>query len=77
MEKGHGGEMSVYRCDWCGRFYSSPLPEGSACDNHIPEHNERLTAQIARHNEKVGRRGLVEGFAASSRKPKTHAEEGR
>ena len=36
--------MSVYRCDWCGRFYSSPLPEGSACPNHIPEHNARLTA---------------------------------
>jgi hypothetical protein len=44
---------NVYRCDWCGRFYSSALPEGSACPNHIPEHNERLAAQIARHNEKL------------------------
>jgi hypothetical protein len=44
----------VYRCEWCGRFYSSPLPEDSACPNHIPEHNERMRAQIARHNEKLG-----------------------
>jgi hypothetical protein len=45
--------MPVYRCDWCGRFYSSPLPEGSACDNHIPEHNARLSASIARHNQRL------------------------
>jgi hypothetical protein len=45
--------MPVYRCDWCGRFYSSPLPDGSACQNHIPEHNARLTASIARHNERL------------------------
>jgi hypothetical protein len=43
----------VYRCDWCGRFYSSPLPEGSACDDHIPEHNERLTRNIARFNARL------------------------
>lgn len=45
--------MTVYRCDWCGRFYSSALPEPSACANHIPEHNERLQAQIARFNAKL------------------------
>lgn len=45
--------MTVYRCDWCGRFYSSPLPEWSACDDHIPEHNARLTASIARHNARL------------------------
>jgi len=44
----------VYRCDWCGRFYSSPLPEGSACDDHIPEHNERLRASIERFNRRLG-----------------------
>lgn len=47
--------MSVYRCEWCGRFYSSPLPEDSACPNHIPEHNERLRQSIERHNAKIGR----------------------
>ena len=45
--------MPAYRCDWCGRFYSSPLPEGSACPNHIPEHNARLTADIARFNARL------------------------
>lgn len=47
--------MPVYRCEWCGRFYSSPLPEGSACLDHIPEHNERLAASIQRHNEKIAK----------------------
>lgn len=46
-------QMTVFRCDWCGRFYSSPLPEGSACDNHIPEHNARLRASIERHNARL------------------------
>lgn len=45
--------MPVYRCDWCGRFYSSPLPEGSACPSHIPEHNERLRRQIAAFNARL------------------------
>jgi hypothetical protein len=44
---------NTYRCDWCGRFYSSPLPEGSACPNHIPEHNARLTASIKRFNQRL------------------------
>lgn len=47
--------MAVYRCEWCGRFYSSPLPEPSACDDHIPEHNARLTAQIAKFNERIAK----------------------
>lgn len=45
--------MNVYRCEWCGRFYASAAPEGSACPNHIPEHNKRLSEQIARHNERL------------------------
>jgi hypothetical protein len=45
--------VTVYRCDWCGRFYSSQLPEGSACPNHINEHNERLAESIKRHNDKL------------------------
>jgi len=45
--------MSLFRCDWCGRFYSSPLPEGSACDNHIIEHNERLQRSIERFNGRL------------------------
>lgn len=44
---------SLYRCDWCGRFYSSPLPEPSACQNHIPKHNELLRKQIERFNERL------------------------
>jgi len=43
----------TYRCDWCGRFYSSPLPEGSACESHIQEHNERLRKSIERFNAKL------------------------
>lgn len=57
--------MNVYRCDWCGRFYSSPLPEGSACPNHIPEHNERLHESIRRFNERL----QVAGPARQREKP--------
>lgn len=45
--------MTVYRCDWCGRFYSSPLLEGSSCANHIPEHIERHRRSIERHNQRL------------------------
>jgi hypothetical protein len=45
--------MPVYRCEWCGRFYSSPLPEGTACENHIMEANERLERDIARFNARL------------------------
>ena len=45
--------MAVYRCEWCGRFYSSPLPEPSGCEAHIREANERLARQIAAHNERI------------------------
>lgn len=40
--------MSVYRCDWCGRFYSSPLPESTACPNHIREANEKFSKEMAK-----------------------------
>src|SRR5687768_4039702 len=53
--------MSRYRCSWCGRFYSSPLPEDSACDNHIPEHNAQLAASIARHNWRIQQSLGVDG----------------
>jgi hypothetical protein len=52
----------VYRCEWCGRFYSSPLPEDSACPDHIPEHNERLKRQIERHNARLERRRLDDEY---------------
>lgn len=48
--------MTTYRCEWCGRFYSSALPEPSACLDHIPEHNARLEADIARFNAKLAAR---------------------
>jgi hypothetical protein len=51
----------VYKCEWCGRFYSSPLPDRSACDAHIPEHNERLSKSIKRFNAKLKSRATAEG----------------
>lgn len=47
---------TIYRCEWCGRFYASPLPEGSACPNHIPEHNERLRVSIEAFNSRLRER---------------------
>ena len=44
---------TVFRCDWCGRFYSSHLPEGSACRDHIVDHNERLAQDIAASNKRL------------------------
>ena len=49
---GSASPVNVYRCDWCGRFYSSPLPDESACQNHIPEHNKRHMESIKRFNAK-------------------------
>jgi hypothetical protein len=57
--------MTVYRCDWCGRFYSSPLPEDSACPDHIPEHNERHRRSIERFNERLRTRAVAKDSAAS------------
>jgi hypothetical protein len=66
----NAGLRTVYRCDWCGRFYSSSLPEGSACPNHIPEHNARLAASIARHNARLEeRRADDEYFRSGTRYP--------
>lgn len=45
--------MSLFRCAWCGKFYSSELPDGSACREHIPEHNVRLAKDIAQFNAKL------------------------
>lgn len=45
--------MTVYRCEWCGRFYSTALPEPSACPDHILDHNARLAVDIARFNAAV------------------------
>lgn len=50
------GLTTRYTCDWCGRFYWSPLPEGSACPNHIAEHSERLRASIERFNARLANR---------------------
>lgn len=46
---------TTFRCEWCGRFYTSALPEGSACQNHIPEHNARLRTDMARFNARLQR----------------------
>lgn len=48
--------MATFRCDWCGRFYSSPLPDGSACDDHQHEYSVRLRQEIDRFNARLKRR---------------------
>lgn len=35
----------VYRCEWCGRFYKSSLPDGSACPNHIFQYNAKIQSR--------------------------------
>lgn len=45
--------METYRCRYCGRFYRGYPPEGSACPNHIDEHNRDLRASIERHNARL------------------------
>ena len=57
--------MPTYRCDWCGRFYSSPLPEPSSCRDHIPEWNAKLTRMIADFKSTIvtsspARRGAID-----------------
>lgn len=32
----------VHRCEICGRFFSSPLPDSSACDDHVYDYNRRI-----------------------------------
>lgn len=43
----------IYNCEWCGRFYSSPLPEPSSCPNHIPEWNKKLSKMINEFNQRI------------------------
>jgi len=45
--------MAVYRCPWCGRFYASPLPEGTACADHAADYNEQHRRDIERFNAKL------------------------
>lgn len=45
--------FNLYRCEWCGRFYSSPLPEPTGCDAHIQEANVGLHKGIAAHNARL------------------------
>ena len=52
---------NVYRCRWCGRFYSSPLPEESACRDHIHEANERQRQEIERFNARLSASHQQEG----------------
>ena len=47
--------MAAFRCQWCGRFFSSELPEASGCPNHILEANEQLRKSIEKHNAKLAR----------------------
>lgn len=57
--------MARFRCDWCGRFYSSPLPEGSACDRHIHDHNIRQREQIRRFNARLSPAAREAGTSGS------------
>lgn len=45
--------MTVYNCEWCGRFYASPAPEASACKDHIFLYNIKLRADIERFNARL------------------------
>jgi hypothetical protein len=56
---------NVFRCDFCGRFYSSPLPDGSACPQHIYDHNQRQESAIKRFNERL-RRDVATNGATSN-----------
>jgi len=51
-------QATVYRCPWCGRFYSSYLPEGSACRDHIVEWNEWLRKDIEKFNQRLASGGV-------------------
>jgi hypothetical protein len=45
--------MPVHRCHWCGKFYSSEVPDSYGCPNHIVEHNAMLAANITKFNAKL------------------------
>lgn len=45
--------MSLHRCQWCGRFFASALPEPLGCPDHTREANEALRLSILRHNAKL------------------------
>lgn len=47
--------MPVYRCDWCGKFYSSPLPDGTACPNHLDSYRVVAKWRREQHNKKIER----------------------
>jgi hypothetical protein len=44
---------NVYRCRFCGKFYSSPLPEATACRDHQDAYSEWLRKDIERFNAKL------------------------
>ncbi len=44
---------TIYRCQFCGRFYSSELPEATACPDHASEAAEKLRRDIARFNVRL------------------------
>ena len=45
--------MPVYRCKWCGLFYTSTLPESHGCYRHQPEANAELQKSIEKHNAQL------------------------
>lgn len=45
-----------HRCEWCGKFFSSPLPDAFGCKNHIAEHNAKMQRSIDEHNRKLAQR---------------------
>lgn len=42
-----------HRCDYCGRFYSSPLPDGNGCREHEHLGAVERSVSIRRHNAKI------------------------
>ena len=44
-----------HRCEWCGRWFASELPEPRGCSNHVREADEALRRDIERFNARLTR----------------------
>lgn len=42
-----------HRCQFCGRWFTSELPDGYGCPNHIHEGSEALRRSIEQHNARL------------------------
>lgn len=42
-----------HRCDYCGRFYSSPLPDGNGCREHAHLGRQEREERIKAYNRRL------------------------